>query len=334
MSKESEPLKPLRTWSHLAGQRRRPSEYEIVSTNLMYNAANAESPFELGPNIPLSQWFKRYRHDSPLTGRNWEDFRDPDEMTYRAYNTLQDQQETYIEGVLDQHNEMQYDAGLDPAWVAVLVRLYTPARYLLHTVQMSSHYLVQIVPSSTIRNCVLYQAGDALRGVSHVAYRTAELKQTYPNVGFGETEQAVWETDSAWQGFRELMEKVLITYDWGESFVALNLVAKPAIDEVILRQLAATGRQYGDSLLGLLADSAYRDTKRSRRWSTALVSFAAEHIDNVSVIGGWVDKWRDLADQAIEAYCHALPDSPTATEAAKDAVRTFLQALRVNTPEA
>ena len=82
MSTESEPLKPLRTWSHLVGRRRRPSEYEIVSTNLMYDAKNADSPFELGPNIPLSKWFKKYRHGSPLTGRDWEEFRDPDAVSY------------------------------------------------------------------------------------------------------------------------------------------------------------------------------------------------------------------------------------------------------------
>ena len=176
MSAKSEPLKPLRTWSHLAGRRRRPSEYEIVSTNLMYDAKNAESPFELGPNIPLSRWFKKYRHASPLTGRDWEEFRDPDELTYRAYNILQDGQETYIEGLFDQHNELQYDADLDAAWVAVLPRWYTPARYAFHTVQMASHYLVQIVPSSTIRNCATYQGRGrpALRIPSCVSDRRAE----------------------------------------------------------------------------------------------------------------------------------------------------------------
>ena len=163
-----------------------------------------------------------------------------------------------------------------PPGSAALPRLYTPARYAFHTVQMASHYLVQIVPSSTIRNCATYQAADALRCVSHLAYRTAELKQTYPDSGFGTAERAAWENAAAWQGFRELMEKVLVAYDWGESFVALNLVAKPAIDEVLLRQLAATGRRQGDSLLGLIADSEYRDVQRSRIWSTALVRFSGE----------------------------------------------------------
>jgi len=327
MSDESEPLKPLRTWSHLAGQRRRPSEYEIVSTNLMYDAHNTESPFELGPNIPLSKWFKRYRHNSPLAGRDWEAFRDPDELTYRAYNILQDRQETYIEGLLDQHNELTYDAGLDDAWVAVLRRLYTPARYLMHTVQMASHYLVQIVPSSTIRNCALYQAADALRCLSHIAYRTAELKQTYPDYGFSSTELTMWEQDAAWQGFRRLMEKVLVAYDWGESFVALNLVAKPAVDEVVLRQLVATGRRHKDSLLGLISDSAYRDVQRSRTWSTALIHFATEHSENTTVIRGWTEKWIGMAEDAIDVYCGELPDSTDAADSAKSAVHRFLHSL-------
>lgn len=329
MSKESEPLKPLRTWSHLADRRRRPSEYEIVSTNLMYNAKNAESPFELGPNIPLSQWFKRYRHASPLRGCDWEAFRDPDEMTYRAYNVLQDQQETYVEGLLDQHNERHYDADLDPAWVDVLARLYSPARYVFHTVQMASHYLVQIVPSSTIRNCALYQAADAMRCVSHLAYRTAELKQTYPEAGFGSAERQRWENDEAWQGFRQLMEHVLVAYDWGESFVALNLVAKPALDEAVVRQLAETARAHADSLLGLIADSEYRDVQRSRTWTAALVRFAAHQPDNIAVMRGWIEKWLGPAEQAIEAYCRALPDSPRAADTAKGAVHTFVSGLEI-----
>ncbi len=322
-----EPLKPLKTWSHLAGNRRRPSEYEVVSTNLIYNVDDAESPFELGPNIPLSKWFKQYRHGSPLSGCNFEDFRDPDEMIYRSYNTLQDGQETYVEGLLDEYDDLEHDAGLDGAWQSTLQSLYTPGRYLVHTVQMASHYLVQIVPSSTIRNCVLYQAADQMRWLSHIAYRTAELKEHCPDRGYGSSERQMWEEDAAWQGFRELMEKVLVTYDWGEAFVALNLVAKPAIDETLLRQLPAAGRRQGDTLLGLLSDSVYRDVRRSRTWSSALVRFAAENNANVTVIRNWIEKWLPLANTAIESYCAALPDSPDAADTAKADVRGYLLSL-------
>jgi len=326
---QSEPLKPLRTWSHLADRRRRPSEYEIVSTNLIYNL-DRDMPFEIGPNIPMSKWFRKYRFDSPLTGDlNWEDFRDPDEMIYRSYNTLQDGQETYVEGLLDEFNELGHDSGLEADWVDALQRFYTPSRYLIHTVQMASHYLVQIVPSSTIRSCAIYQAADQMRALSHVSYRTGELRQSYPDRGFGKAEREVWEDDAAWQPFRELMENVLVTYDWGESLVALNLVAKPAIDECLHRQLAATARRHNDALLAMISDSIYKDVQRSRTWTAAFVRFAHTAPDNVDVIRDWVAKWRPMAAAAIDSYCAALPDSAEAAADASAAIDSWMRSVDV-----
>ncbi|HNF78459.1 MAG TPA: toluene monooxygenase, partial [Thauera aminoaromatica] len=81
-----EVLKPLKTWSHLAGRRRKPSEYEIVSTNLHFSTDNPDAPFELDPNFGMAQWFKQHRNASPLQHPDWNAFRDPDEMVYRTYN--------------------------------------------------------------------------------------------------------------------------------------------------------------------------------------------------------------------------------------------------------
>ena len=91
-------LKPLKTWSHLAGRRRKPSEYEIVSTNLHYTTDNPNAPFELDPNMAMAEWFKKNRNASPLQHADWNAFRDPDEIVYRTYNMLQDGQETYVFG--------------------------------------------------------------------------------------------------------------------------------------------------------------------------------------------------------------------------------------------
>jgi toluene monooxygenase system protein E len=54
----------------------------------------------------------------------------------------------------------------------------------------------------------------------------------------------------------------------------LNLVAKPAIDAVLLSQLAGLCRNDGNTLTGLLLDAQMADSMRSRRWTTALVEFA------------------------------------------------------------
>lgn len=323
---QPEPLKPLKTWSHLAARRRRPSEYEIVSTNLHYTTDNPDAPFELDPNFPMAQWFKQYRNASPLTHPDWNAFRDPDEIVYRTYNMLQDGQETYVYGLLDQFSARGHDAMLERSWAVTLGRLYTPARYLFHTLQMGSAYLVQMAPASTISNCATYQAADTLRWLTHTAYRTKELSKSFADIGLGTDERSHWERDPAWQGFRELVEKALVAWDWAESFAALNLVARPAVEEAVLRGLGQVARQNGDTLLGLLTDAQLVDAQRHRRWTAALVKMALEQEGNAGVLSGWVAKWEPLADAAIAAYFAALGDPAGGTDAA-EATRAYRQSL-------
>lgn len=319
--------KPLKTFSHLAKQKRRPSEYEIVSTNLLWSTADPKAPWAMSPTVPLSKWYIKYRNQSPLTHGDWNAFRDPEQLVYRTYNMMQDGQEAYVDGLLNDHNKNEHDKGLSRHWLETLRQLYTPGRYVLHAVQMGSAYLVQLAQSSTIENCAMFQAADQLRWVQRVAYRTKELANAHPALGFGTTERKSWEDDSAWQGFRALIEKTLIAYDWGEHVVALNLVAKPAIDEAYVRQLGQAARRHGDTLLGLLNDAQLIDADRSRRWTKAFIDFVLKDGDNRSVLDGWLKKWAPLGDQAIEAYCAALPESPEAAGEAKRAVREWRKSL-------
>ena len=316
-------LKPLKTWSHLAGNRRKPSEYEIVSTNLLWHMRDQEQPFDVDQEGPMANWYREHRNASPVTHADWDAFRDPDELIYRTYNIMQDGQETYVEGLLDQHNTDEHEKTLSVDWVSSLAKLYAPGRYLLHTVQMASAYLVHMSPTSTISNCAAFQSSDQLRWVSHVAYRTVELGQSYPSLGFGSSERTHWEQQPAWQGFRELMERILATRDWAESFVALNLVAKPAIDEAFFTQQGASARRYGDTLFALVGEAALHDSTRSRRWSNELVRFIAEDSSNAPIINDWLAKWTPVADSAIEAFCSELPENPDAGVTAKSALRTF-----------
>lgn len=324
---EVQVLKPLKTWSHLAGRRRKPSEYEIVSTNLHTNAREADAPYELDPNLFMNRWYKQNTFGSPLKHDDWNAFRDPDETVYRVYNMMQDGQEAYVYGLFDQFNSREHDKGLDQRWLGALALRYAPARYLFHTAQMASAYVGQMAPASTITNCVYFQMADSLRLVTHTAYRTKELALAWPEAGFGEREREYWENEAIWQGFRELMEKVLTTWDWAEAFVALNLVAKPAIEEAVLRKLGESARHNGDLLLGLLTDAQLIDAARHRRWATALVKLAVERDGNAAQIKQWIAKWEPLADQAIDAYCASLPDVPNAGAEARQAVREFRRTL-------
>ena len=319
--------KKVRTWNHLAKEKRRPSEYAIVSTNLHFSTNVPECPWELDPDIPINQWFRKYREGSPLVHKNWDAFRDPDEIVYRTYNIQQDANENYVEGLLRDFEARSHDEGLKDEWLATLGRLYTPSRYILHALQMGAAYIVQMAPASTISNCAIFQAGDELRWLSHVAYRTRELANVHNSYGYAERELERWEEDSCWQGFRELMEKVLVTFDWAESFVALNMVAKPAIDELLFKQLGTVAKQHDDNLLSLMCDSAMRDVERHRKWTRALVEFVGETDSNQAILSQWFEKWIPLSEQAVEEWCDALPIEKKAINNILDNVRSIQHAL-------
>jgi toluene monooxygenase system protein E len=317
--------KPLKTWSYLTtGARRRPSEYEVVSTGLHYHTRNPARPFELSPDIPMAEWYKRYRNQSPLQHPDWDAFRDPDEMIYRTYNMVQDGQENYVWGLLDQCNARGHDQMLEADWAAFLARAYTPVRYLFHALQMGSAYLHQMAPASTITNCATYTSADHLRWVTHTAYRTRELANAYPALGFGVHERRAWEELPMWQGYRELVERALVVWDWGEAFAALCLVTKPAVEEVMFGALGNAARRYNDLLLGLLTQAQTRDAERHRRWVTALVAMARDVDGNHAVLDGWCRRWAPLGEAAIDAFCAALPEDGSAAAAqARAATRSF-----------
>ncbi len=317
--------KPLKTWSYLStGSRRRPSEYEVVSAGLHYHTLDAQRPWELDPDIPMAQWYKRYRNGSPVTHPDWDAFRDPDEMIYRSYNIIQDGQENYVQGLFDQFNERGHDAMLEPAWVEFLARAYTPARYVFHGLQMASAYVQQMAPGSTISNCATYTTADHLRWTTHTAYRTRELANAYPQAGFASNERACWENDPRWQGLRELLERALVTWDWAEAFTVIFLVLKPVVEEILLTELGNLARKQGDMLLGLLSQAQMRDAERHRRWVAALVTMVLEVPANRAVLQGWLVHWAPLAAAAINAYCAAFAEEGGAAAArANNALRQF-----------
>ena len=187
------PTRKQRTWSRFGQIRRVPSEYEIVTHDTNYTTRKERtSALESNPSSPVNMWYLTYRDRSPLATEDWHGFRDPDELTYRNYVTMQDEQETVVEGILDEFAKVSHDAALPSQWLRVLSTVFTPMRYPAHAFQMMQAYLGQIAPSSYITNCTAFAAADQLRLVSLVAYRTRQLQMAHPNAGFATGERQIW----------------------------------------------------------------------------------------------------------------------------------------------
>src|SRR5262245_163862 len=69
-----------RTFWHLEGLKRKPTDYDIATSRLLYHP---DRGFEV--NVPFSSWVERYGKNSALRISDWERFRDPRETTYSKY---------------------------------------------------------------------------------------------------------------------------------------------------------------------------------------------------------------------------------------------------------
>ncbi len=302
----------LKTWSVLGDTRRKPTEYEAVTGKFHYHFNRKPAPFDLDPNSAINQWYLKHREGSPLRAPDWEGFRDPAALNYRRYIALQHEREVYAEGAVDHFEALDHDENLDPAWVAVLERVYLPARFAFHVLQITSLYVGQLGPSAYITNAAFFQAADELRALQWIAYRAKSLSLTHgTQLANTEATRRIWELDDAWQPAREALERLLLAYDWGEAFTALNLVVKPTVDALLKEAFVDLASANGDGLTAALLQESRVDTTRSQAWSAALARYAiAQNPDNRTVLEDWAQAWRPLADRAVSGLADAFSAAP------------------------
>jgi len=298
-----------KTFWHLLAQRRVPTEYEIVTSKLLLNTGEGFTGRRFELDVPLRQWYEQYQQGSPLTCSTWERFRDPRETTYTKYTELQMKKEIVVDGILEEIEATGYDRALSAQWLGMLEALVAPFRYPGHAFMMIAAYIAQMAPGGRIAVAATFQAGDEARRVERLAYRIRQLQLTFP--GFASDSKSHWEREPRWQPLRECVERLLITYDWGEAFVALNLVLKPMVDELFMRHTSDLALGHKDHLLGRALYSLNEDCQWHREWSRALVQAAIEdNPSNADVIQTWIGRWRPRAMQAIDALSSLFEGAP------------------------
>jgi toluene monooxygenase system protein E len=309
-----------KTYTRLAMGRRIPTEYELMSTDLHYNHPRR---FELPASNPVVDWYYRNREGSALQARDWEQFADPRRTTYRIYTQLQDGREDVVDGLLREIDETEYDARLDDEWVRFLDRWYFPLRFPVHGLQMLAAYVAQMAPSSRITNCASFQMGDEMRRVQRIAYRTVQLAGPPFHDDAVARQRVAWEEAAAFQPLRELIERALVAYDWGESFIVTNAVIKPRIDRLVNQDIAGTlATANGDPILTSIHFSLDEDAHWHREWTAALIRHIVDdNTANAEVVSGWIDKWSPLASEALEAFASVTAEAPVPCDPSAVAAR-------------
>ena len=283
-----------RTYWHLSDLGRKPTDYDIATSRLHYWTARG---FEV--KVPVSEWYERYQRGSELRCRDWESWGDPRQTTYTTYTTMQRTREAFVNGLLDSISD-DYDGGLSPQWLALLDRVLAPLRYPGHGLQMVAAYIGNMAPTAHITIAATFQAADEMRRVQRLAYRMRQLQVTHPE--FGRTAQQTWQDHPIWQPLREVIETLLVTWDWGEALVALQCVLKPAFDELFMTQFGRLARAAGDDVLDRMFFSLNEDCAWHRAWSESLLLTAIRDTpESASAIERWIENWVPRVSRAVSA---------------------------------
>jgi toluene monooxygenase system protein E len=177
---------------------------------------------------------------------------------------------------------------------------------------MLAAYIAQMAPSSRITNCASFQMGDEMRRVQRIAYRTVQLAGPPFDDEAATRQRAAWEEAAAFQPLRELIERALVAYDWGESFIVTNAVIKPRIDRLVNQDIAGTlATANGDPILTSIHFSLDEDARWHREWTAALLRHIVDdNTANGEVVSGWIEKWSPLASEALEAFAGVAAEAP------------------------
>jgi toluene monooxygenase system protein E len=323
MSRQPPPA--LRTYSHLAAAGAVPSEYEIVSSRLLYHPTRG---FET--NVPLASWYERHQRDARLQCPDWEAFADPRATTYAAYTALSARNEQHLDALAASEAAASSAEAASSPWPAIVEDVLPPMRHVWHGFQMIAAYIGQMAPAGRITLVALFQGADEMRRVHRAAQRMGQLRETAPDFGAHSKQQ--WTERPAWQPLREVLERALVAYDWGESFTALCLALKPCIDELVLAQLTGLARANGDFLLGETLASLAEDARWHRSWALRLVDLLLQpgpaQAGNRVALAEWLDRWLPRARAAARALAPLLGDAgPSAAARAEEAVTSWLRGL-------
>ena len=286
-----------KTYSHLMAAKRVPTQYELVTSRLHYYLTHGVSV-----RTPVTLWYERYQAGSLLQADDWEAFADPAQTTYASYVHLRADREVYAAEVLSRAAEA--DRTLPDAWASAAAEVLGALRFPRHALMMTAGYVGSIAPSSRITAAAAFQMGDEVRHTHRLAERAASLLAAED---VARRSRAIWLTDAAWQPLRRLVEELLVTYDWGESFTALNLVVKPMLDGIATPGLSLRAGATGDRVTRDLLGSLGADASWHRSWTKALVLVALrQQPSNEAPLRRWIAEWRPRAEEAVTSIAPAL----------------------------
>lgn len=283
-----------RTYWCLEGVRKKPSDYQITSTLLLYYPARG---FEV--DTPVWRHYQEYQQRGQLRSERWDELEDPAHFTYSTYVAERRDQEAFLDRLLERPVE-----PLSPE-LRPLLGLLSALRFPLHGLQMVAAYVGALAPSGRISIAAAFQAADELRRIQRLCQWLA--RSGVPIAQLDALGREKWQQGPEFQPLRQLVERLLITYDWGEALVALNGIIKPILDRLWFEQLVGVAERCRDEVLEKILSSLGDDGRWHEAWFVELSRLAlASDPGNRAALQRDVAEFRPLVTRSVQALLPAF----------------------------
>ena len=115
----------------------------------------------------------------------------------------------------------------------------------------------------------------------------------------------------AWQGARRVMEKLFVSKDWFELFIAQNLVFDGLLYPLVYQRYVTDRSPATGNALAMLTEFQNDWFDETARWVDATVKTAAnESPANAAQLARWYRSWRDEITRALEPLASLALGAP------------------------
>jgi phenol/toluene 2-monooxygenase (NADH) P1/A1 len=237
--------------------------------------------------------------------KDWYALRDPRQYYYGAYTMARARQQETMEKNIDFIDKRGLLRELPEAVRDKLIFAFVPMRHLEWGANANNCYCTAYAWGTAVTQATIFHTMDRL-GLAQYLSRIGLLLDgnTGDSLTLG---KSLWMEHAAWQGLRRLAEKMMVTRDWFEVFVAQNLVLDGLIYPLVFQRFEAKVSRAQGPALSLLTEFMNQWFDETSRWVDAVLKgTAAESAENAARLGAWASAWRTACVQAMTPYAAEL----------------------------
>ncbi|MBR9912780.1 MAG: phenol hydroxylase [Gammaproteobacteria bacterium] len=236
---------------------------------------------------------------------DWYSFKDPRQFYYGAYVQQRSKMQEVAENNYAFFEKRNLDRLLSDEIKQQLIHYLLPLRHVEQGANLNNMYAAAYGTGTAITQACLYNAMDRL-GIAQYLSRIGLILDAHSGAVLADA-KGCWMQDSAWQGVRAYVEKMTVTEDWFEVWVAQNVVLDSLVYDLYYNQFDAWLSDNGAQDVAMLTEFMQVWMKENDRWVDSVMKIVcAESAHNREQIQRWVSAWKDKCVTALQPLASEL----------------------------